>query len=122
MNRVELIGNLGQRPELRSLPLGQGVSNFSVAVNERYKDSEHTEWFNIVVYGKLAETCSRHLDKGRRLFVEGRLRTRKWEKDGQNFQRTEVIASRIEFLGAKPEGGVTDDIDHALPAEEEIPS
>jgi single-strand DNA-binding protein len=110
LNKVMIIGHLGQAPELRQLPIsGQPVSGFSVATDESFtgKDGnrqQRTDWHQIVVYGKLAETCAKYLGKGRQVYVEGRLRTREFEdKSGGKRQRTEVIAQRVQFLGAKPE-------------------
>ena len=110
LNKVMLIGHLGQDPELRQLPTsGQPVSGFSVATDETFtgKDGnrqQRTDWQQIVVYGKLAETCAKYLGKGRQVYVEGRLRTREFEdRSGGKRQRTEIIAQRVQFLGAKPE-------------------
>lgn len=110
LNKVMLIGHLGQDPELRYLPTsGQPVSGFSIATDESFtgKDGsrqQRTDWHQVVVYGKLAETCSKYLGKGRQVYVEGRLRTREFEdKSGGKRQRTEIIAQRVQFLGAKPE-------------------
>ncbi len=109
LNRAMVIGHLGADPELRSLPSGQKAASFSVATNEPYTDKEgnrieHTEWHNIVAFGKLAETCAEYLKKGRQVFVEGRMRTREFEakNDGGRRQRTEIVAQRVQFLGASP--------------------
>jgi single-strand DNA-binding protein len=112
LNRVTIIGHLGQDPELRQLPKsGQAVASFSVATDESFtgKDGnrqERTQWHNIVVYGKLAQTCAEYLKKGRQLYVEGRLQTRDYEdrNGGGKRYRTEIIAQRVQFLGSKPEG------------------
>ena len=111
LNRVTLIGHLGQNPELRHLPTsGQPVTSFSVATDEVYTDKlgqrqERTDWHNVVVFGKLAETCKEYLKQGRQVYVEGRLRTREYElKDsGGKRQRTEILAQRVQFLGPRPE-------------------
>lgn len=112
VNKVLLIGNLGRDPELRYLPSGQTVANFSVATTERFKGrdgqmKEATEWHNIVVYGKQAELCGQYLKKGRQVFVEGRLATRQWDaKDGSGKRsRTEIVALRVQFLGARGTAG-----------------
>ena len=100
LNRVLLCGRLGKDPELRRLPDGKPVTNFTLATSERRKDgSELTEWHSIVVWGNRAESCAKYLYKGRQVFIEGRLRTRSWEKDGRTNYRTDVIASNVEFLG-----------------------
>ena len=112
LNRVTIIGHLGQDPELRQLPKsGQAVASFSVATDESFtgKDGnrqERMQWHNIVVYGKLAQTCAEYLKKGRQLYVEGRLQTRDYEdrNGGGKRYRTEIIAQRVQFLGSKPEG------------------
>lgn len=108
MNTVILIGNLGRDPETKFLPSGQAVCNFSIAINEKWKDrdgeaKERTEWARIVVFGKQAESCGQYLAKGRQVAVNGRMQTREYEKDGQKHWITEVIADRVEFLGG-PKG------------------
>lgn len=111
LNRAEIIGNLGNDPELKSTPSGNSVCNFSVATNEKWKDKEgneqeRTEWHRVVVWGKSAESCAKFLSKGRQVFVEGKLQTRSWEnKDGVKMYTTEIIAKRVDFLGAKEGGG-----------------
>src|SRR5258708_23846635 len=110
LNRVTLIGHLGQDPELRHLPTsGQPVASFSVATDEAYTDKqgqrqERTDWHNIVVFGKAAESCKEYLKEGREVYVEGRLRIREYEaKDnGGNRQRAVIIASRGQLLGGRP--------------------
>lgn len=106
VNKVILVGRLGQNPEIRYTPSGAGVTNFSVATNESWSDKsgqkqERTEWHRVVVWGKLAELCSQYLQKGRQVYVEGRLQTRQWQdKDGQTKYTTEVQAQTVQFLGA----------------------
>lgn len=106
VNKVILVGRLGQNPEVKYTPSGMAVSNFSVATNESWVDKsgqkqERTEWHRIVVWGKLAELCSQYLAKGRQVYVEGRLQTRQWQdKDGQTKYTTEVQAQTVQFLGA----------------------
>ncbi len=123
VNRVILVGNLGRDPELRYIPSGQAVANFTLATNERWRDKEgnnqeRTEWHRIVVWGKSAENCAQYLQKGRSVYIEGRLQTREWEdKDGNKRQTTETIAQTVQFLGgrggagggAEPGGGPTGD-------------
>jgi single-strand DNA-binding protein len=128
LNRAMIIGNLGKDPEIRYTPTGLPVVNFSVATDEAYRDKdgkrqERAEWHRIVVIGKLAMTCNEYLKKGREVFVEGRLRTREWEDNGSNVRRTEIVASRVQFLGMplaeRTEANPTDD--STLPADSEIP-
>lgn len=107
-NRVTLLGRLGQDPELKYTPSGVAVCNFSLATSERFeKDGqkhERVEWHRVVVYGKLAELCSKYLAKGRQAFVEGRLQTRNWEdQSGQKKYSTEIIAQVVQFLGSNSE-------------------
>lgn len=115
LNKVMIIGNLGSDPEMRFTPNGNPVTSFTVATNRVYNTSDgerktETEWFNVVAWNKLAEQCNQFLQKGRLVYVEGRLRTRSWEgQDGQKHYRTEVIASRITFLGRPTAGGVAGD-------------
>ena len=105
VNKVILVGRLGQNPEIRYTPSGAAVANFSVATNESWMDKsgqkqERTEWHRVVVWGKLAELCNQYLAKGRQCYVEGRLQTRQWQdKDGQTKYTTEVQAQTIQFLG-----------------------
>lgn len=109
VNKVILIGNLGQDPELKYIASGTAVTTFSLATNERWtgkegKKEERTEWHRIVVWGKLAELCSEYLSKGRTAFVEGRLQTREWQdKDGNKRYTTEIVASNVQFIGGRGE-------------------
>ena len=104
LNKVMIIGNLGNDPEMRFTPNGSPVATFPIAVSRNYTTSEgerrqETEWFNVVTWNRLAETCNQFLTKGRRAYVEGRLRTRTWEgQDGGKHYRTEVVANRVIFL------------------------
>jgi len=109
LNRAMVIGYLGHDPETRLLPSGQPVVSFSVATDESFTDKngdkqERVEWHSIVAFSQLGEICAEHLKKGRQVFVEGRLRTREYEvkSNGGKRQRTEIIASRVQFLGARP--------------------
>ena len=102
VNKVFLFGNLTRDPELRALPSGMNVVSFSVATNRVYKDrdgkkQEQTDFHNVVVFGRQADTINQYLKKGSSVFVEGRLQTRSWEKDGKKNYRTEVIADRVQF-------------------------
>ena len=110
VNKVILVGRLGQNPEVRYTPSGAAVANFSVATNESWMDKsgqkqERTEWHKVVVWGKTAENCNQYLSKGRQVYVEGRLQTRQWQdKDGQTKYTTEVQAQTIQFLGGNATG------------------
>ncbi|HOY70928.1 MAG TPA: single-stranded DNA-binding protein [Methylotenera sp.] len=109
VNKVILVGNLGRDPEVRFMPNGEAVCNFSIATTENWKDKsgakqEKTEWHNIVMYRKLAEIAGEYLKKGRPVYVEGRLQTRKWEKDGVTRYTTEIIADQMQMLGGKDGG------------------
>lgn len=103
LNKAFIIGNLTRDPEMRSLPSGIAVCNFSVATNRVWKDKEgnkqeSTEFHNIVVFNRQAETVSQYLKKGSSVLVEGRLQTRSWEgQDGQKRYRTEIVADRVQF-------------------------
>src|SRR3954467_9659208 len=111
VNKVILVGRLGQNPEVRYTPSGAAVANFSVATNESWTDKsgqkqERTEWHKVVVWGKLAELCNQFLAKGRQCYLEGRLQTRQWQdKDGQTKYTTEVQAQTVQFLGATAGAG-----------------
>jgi len=107
INKVLLYGNLGRDPELKSLPSGIKVATFSLATTRVYKNKEgqkqeQTDWHNIVVFGRQAETTSQYIHKGNAVFIEGRIQTRSWEKDGVKQYRTEVVADRVQF---GPKGG-----------------
>jgi len=113
LNKVHLIGNLGKDPELRFMPNGDAVCNFSIATTENWKDKagakqEKTEWHNIVMYRKLAEISGEYLKKGSAVYLEGKLQTRKWQtKEGQDRYSTEIIADQMQMLGGKSESGDT---------------
>lgn len=110
MNKVIILGRLGQDPQLKYLPGGSAVCNFSVATTEKWKDKEgvaqeKTEWHRIQVFGKLAELCNQYLAKGRQALVEGKLQTRSWDdKDGTKRYATEVVAQNVQFIGGAPQG------------------
>lgn len=105
VNKVMLIGRLGNNPEIRYTNTGTAVANFNVATSENWNDKngqkqERTEWHRVVVWGKLAELCEKYLSKGRQCFVEGRLQTRSWDdKEGNKRYTTEIVAATIQFLG-----------------------
>jgi len=104
INRVTLVGNLGQDPELRNTNGGMAVCNLSVATTHRAKDrdgnyQDQVEWHRVSCFGKTAENVNRYCRKGRQVYVEGRLQTRSWEKDGVKRYSTEIVAQEVKFLG-----------------------
>jgi len=113
VNKVILIGNLGADPETRYLPSGDAVTNIRIATSEKWKDKsgeqqEHTEWHRVAFFGKLAEIAGEYLKKGSPVYVEGRIRTRKWQdkESGQDRYSTEIVADRMQLLGSR--GGGTE--------------
>ncbi len=109
LNKAMIFGNLTRDPELKALPSGIQVCSMSLATNRVYNDrdgkrQESTDYHNVVVFGKQADTCAKYLFKGSSAYVEGRMQTRSWEKDGQKQYRTEIIAERVQF-GPKNSGG-----------------
>ncbi len=110
VNKVIIVGNLGADPEQRSLPNGNAVTNIRVATSETWKDKntgdnqERTEWHSIVFFGKLAEIAGQYLAKGSKVYIEGALRTRQWEKEGQKHYTTEIIASEMQMLDSRNSG------------------
>jgi single-strand DNA-binding protein len=115
LNKVMLIGNVGNDPEMRFTPSGNPVTSFRIATNRVFSTPEgekkqETDWFTVVAWNKLAEQCNQFLNKGKLVYVEGRLRNRSWEgTDGQKHFRTEVIASRVTFLDRQGSGAVSDE-------------
>ena len=107
VNKVILVGHLGRDPEVRYTPDGRAICNFTMATTDTWKDKnsgekrERTEWHRVVVFGRLAEICGEYLAKGRQVYVEGKLQTRSWEKDGQTHYMTEIVASDVQFLGGR---------------------
>lgn len=105
VNKVILVGNLGKDPELKYTPSGAAVANFSIATSENFKDREgnrqtKTEWHNIVVWRQLAEICGKYLHKGKQVYIEGKLQTRKWQdRDGNDRYTTEIVADQMQMLG-----------------------
>ncbi len=108
LNKVMIIGNVGRDPEMRYLPNGTPVTNFSVAVNRRYstpdgEKKEETEWFRIVLWRQLAEIANQYVTKGRTVYIEGRLQTRSWEgQDGQKRTQVEIVATDMQLLDRRP--------------------
>ena len=115
INKVILVGNLGQDPEIRYTADGRPIANFSIAASETWNDRntgerrEKTEWHRVVVFGKLAEICGEYLSKGRQVYIEGKLQTRKWQgQDGQDRYTTEVVVDMrgsMQMLGSRGGGG-----------------
>jgi single-strand DNA-binding protein len=107
VNKVIILGRLGQDPELKYTPGGMAVCNFTLATSESWADKagqkqERTEWHRIVVWGKLAELCNQYLTKGRQAFIEGALQTRSWDdKSGQKRYTTEIVAKTVQFIGGQ---------------------
>lgn len=110
VNKAIIIGNLGQDPELRYTASGAAVASLSIATNERWKDKDgnwqdRTEWHRVSVWGRTAENCGKYLAKGRSVYVEGRIQTRKWEdKEGQTRYTTEIVAQNVTFLSGESNG------------------
>ena len=115
LNKIMLIGNVGSDPEMRYTPNGKAVTSFRMATNYRYVGSDgerrdETEWFRVSVWGKQAESCNQFLSKGRRVYVEGRLRSRNWEgQDGQMRTSLEVSANRVIFLDRAAPGSLSEE-------------
>jgi len=115
VNKVILVGRLGRDPEIRYTPDGTAVANFSIATSDEWTDKgtqerkERTEWHRIVAWRRLGEICGEYLSKGRQVYVEGKLQTRSWEKDGVTRYTTEIVASDVQFLGGKGDTGDTSD-------------
>lgn len=112
VNKVILVGTLGKDPETRYMPSGGAVTGFSVATNESWKDKqtgekqERTEWHNITIFGKLAEIAGEYLKKGSQVYLEGSLRTEKWQdKQGQDRYTTKIIANEMQMLGGRNDAG-----------------
>lgn len=124
VNKVILIGNLGNEPDVRYMPSGDAVANVSIATSEAWKDKntgemqERTEWHRVVFFGKIAEVVKQYLHKGSKIYVEGKLRTRKWQgQDGQDRYTTEVVVDingSMQMLDGRPGGGTADYGDGAM--------
>lgn len=126
LNRVILLGNLGQDPELRFTQNGQGVLNLRMACSERFKDrdgefQERTEWVTVTVWGARAAALSKLLNKGEAVCVEGRLQTRSWEKDGVKRYSTEVVANNVVMLGGAQKKQQQEAYDGPSAADDDIP-
>lgn len=128
LNKVFLYGNLTRDPEIRALPSGQNVANFSIATNRVYKDrdgakKEQTEYHNIVAFGRQADLIGQYMKKGRPLYVEGRIQTRSWESEGKKNYRTEVVVENFQFGSGGGGGGAGgsrgDDMGQPAPKDDE---
>jgi single-strand DNA-binding protein len=136
VNKAIIIGNLGQDPEVRYMPNGDAVANFTVATSESWKDkdtgqkTEKTEWHRIVAFRRLAEIIEKYVKKGSKVYIEGKLQTRKWDKDGQTHYTTEILANQLQMLDSRQSDQVgtsrdqvsdqvppagTDDLDDDIP-------
>ena len=121
-HRTEIIGRVGKDPEVRYTSTGQAVANFSVAVTEKFKDKEHTTWYSVQVWGKLAELAGEYVTKGMLIFIEGRMNEREWEdRDGNKRRSWELIGNTMKFLGGnKKDGGATES-DTGAPPDDDVP-
>ncbi|WP_420317192.1 single-stranded DNA-binding protein [Ekhidna sp.] len=130
VNKVILVGRLGKDPEVRHLENGATVANFSMATSETYKDRqtgekrEQTEWHNVVLWRGLAEVAEKYVKKGDMIYIEGKLRTRSWEKDGVTRYTTEVVGDNMTMLGGGGGGGSNQQSDYnqSQPMQEASPS
>lgn len=134
INKVIIVGRLGKDPEVRQIGEANSVCKLVVATSENWMDKngtkqEKTEWHNIVVWGKLADICGKYLNKGRQVYIEGRLQTRSWEdQQGQKRYTTEIVANTVEFLGSnatsdRSQGGANSDFgpEPLFDSNEELP-
>lgn len=113
VNKVILVGRCGKDPEVRMVGENK-VANFTIATTEKYKDREETEWHNVSIWGKLAEVVEKYVGKGSQIYVEGRIKTEKYTKDGQDKFLTRILASSIQLLGKREE--------NAAPAQNTAPA
>jgi len=135
LNKVQIIGYLGKDPEMRYTPSGKPVTTFSVAVSRSWNSTDgerhnETEWFNVVAWSNLAETCKQYLSKGQRVYIEGRLQTRRWDdKEGQKHTSVEIVAGEMIMLDRRDASNshtqdadvVSSDAGSATAAEDEFP-
>jgi len=122
VNKVILLGNLGKDPEVRYMTSGEAITTITLATSENWKDKsgekqEKTEWHRVVFFGKLAEIAGEYLKKGRQVYVEGKLQTRKWQdKEGQDRYTTEIVAKEMTLLGGKSSGADSFEVVENKPA------
>ena len=125
VNKVIIVGNLGQDPEARFTPQGTAVTNLSIATNESWKNQDgqtqdRTEWHRAVLYGKMAETASEYMKKGSMVYVEGRLRTKEWEDQNQNKRKTtEIMSDNFTMLGRRGDNTSNQNSNPNMPTEED---
>ena len=129
VNKVILVGNVGRDPETRRLPSGDAVTNISIATTDRYRDKqsgemrESTEWHRVAFFGKVAEIAEKYLRKGSQVYVEGRLRTRKWtDQSGQEKYSTEIVAETMQMLGSRSSSAGGSDMGSHAPAPSQAPA
>ena len=129
VNKVILVGNLGKDPETRYMPNGDAVTNITLATTDSWKDKssgdkrEATEWHRVVFFRKLAEIASQYLRKGSQVYIEGSLKTRKWQdKDGQDRYTTEIVADEMKMLGSRQAGNTGGMADYDAPPAESMPA
>ncbi len=123
LNKVQVIGHVGRDPEIRTMPNGDTVTNFSVAASEKWEGGEHTEWFRCVAFKKIGDICGKYLHKGKQVYVEGRLKTHSYEdkKDGSTKYSTEVIVRDVVLLGRAQDGETSDAAGRGSPSPAEQP-
>ena len=128
VNKVILVGNLGQKPEMRYTQTNTAVATLSIATSESWKDKdsgeqrEKTEWHRVVFFGKLAEIAEQYLDKGSQLYIEGKLQTRKWQdKEGNDRYTTEILGNEMNMLGGRQSSGDEGAYDQSQPASQSVP-
>lgn len=129
INKVILVGNLGQDPDTRYMPNGKAVTNIRIATSEQWKDresgdqKEKTEWHTVVLFDKLGEIAGEYLRKGSQVYIEGSLRTRKWQdKEGKDRYSTEIVARDMQMLGGRAQGGERPARQESAPASEPAPA
>ena len=121
VNKVILVGNVGNDPEVRYMPNGNAVANVSVATSDSWKDrntgdqQERTEWHRVVFFNRLAEIVEQYVKKGTKLYLEGRLQTRSWEQDGAKRYSTEIVANEMQMLDSRGAGGVNQEFGDQAP-------
>jgi len=127
LNKVLLIGNAGKDAEVRYTASGTAVASFSLATSEKFKNKsgeweERTEWHNIILWGRLAEIAGEYLTKGKTVFIEGRLQTRKWQdRDGKDRYTTEIVGEKMQMLSRKEGNGRTEETEQRLPEQAPLP-
>lgn len=127
LNKVMLIGALGKDPDIRYTAAGQAVGNFSMATSEKFKNKageweERTEWHNVTLWGKLAEIAGEYLTKGKQVYIEGRLQTRKWQdKDGNDRYTTEIVGDKMQMLSPKGESRQAESYEEPPFQDDDIP-